>query len=127
MESETHDPVDVEPKKQYDTNFLVEEFMLLANISVARAIYEHFPLCAMLRNHPAPPVSNFEPLLQAAAGAGFHLDTSSSLALASSLELAKSEALPYANTLLRILVRGACVAVGWPWPGGRAAGSLAAG
>jgi exosome complex exonuclease DIS3/RRP44 len=65
IESETNDPVSVSPKKQYDTNFMVEEFMLLANISVARAIFEHFPTCAMLRNHPAPPASNFEPLVQA--------------------------------------------------------------
>jgi hypothetical protein len=39
--------------------------MLLANISVARFIFEHFPTCAMLRNHPAPPASNFEPLVLA--------------------------------------------------------------
>ena len=32
-----------------ETNFLVEEFMLLANISVAKKIYEHFPTFAMLR------------------------------------------------------------------------------
>lgn len=78
--------------------------MLLANISVARYIFQKFPEYALLRKHPAPPASNFEPLVQAAKGAGFHLDTSSSLVLAQSLENAKSDQLPYANTLLRILV-----------------------
>jgi exosome complex exonuclease DIS3/RRP44 len=49
-----------------ETNWLVEEFMLLANISVAEKIYELFPDCACLRKHPAPPISNFDPLVKAA-------------------------------------------------------------
>lgn len=40
--------------------------MLLANISVAEKIYELFPDCACLRKHPAPPISNFDPLVKAA-------------------------------------------------------------
>ena len=40
--------------------------MLLANISVAEKIYELFPECACLRKHPAPPLSNFDPLVKAA-------------------------------------------------------------
>lgn len=52
VESETHDPVDVEVKQALDTHSLVEEFMLLANVTVARHIYEQFPACAMLRRHP---------------------------------------------------------------------------
>lgn len=65
MDSETHDPIDVEVKKLLDTNSMVEEFMLLANISVAEKILEDFPDCAMLRRHPTPPPSNFEPLIKA--------------------------------------------------------------
>lgn len=45
---------------------MVEEFMLLANISVAEKIVAEFPECAMLRRHPEPPQSNFEPLIKAA-------------------------------------------------------------
>lgn len=45
---------------------MVEEFMLLANISVAKKLVEDFPDCALLRRHPAPPPSNFEPLIKAA-------------------------------------------------------------
>lgn len=47
--SESSDPIDVEQKKLLETNSLVEEFMLLANISVARKIQEVFPLTAVLR------------------------------------------------------------------------------
>lgn len=65
MDSETHDPIDVEVKKLYETNSMVEEFMLLANISVAEKILKEFPECAMLRRHPCPPPTNFSSLLTA--------------------------------------------------------------
>lgn len=65
MDSETMEPIDVEVKKLFETNSMVEEFMLQANISVAEKILEDFPDCAMLRRHPQPPPSNFEPLLKA--------------------------------------------------------------
>ena len=55
-ESETSDPVDVKTKQLLDTNSLVEEFMLLANITVASQIYTAFPQTALLRRHPAPPI-----------------------------------------------------------------------
>lgn len=65
VDSETHDPIDVEAKKIRETNSMVEEFMLLANISVATKILQEFPECAMLRRHPEPPQSNFDPLIKA--------------------------------------------------------------
>jgi hypothetical protein len=46
---ESSDPIDVEQKAQFETNSLVEEFMLLANISVAKKIQQTFPLTAVLR------------------------------------------------------------------------------
>ena len=49
-----------------ETNSMVEEFMLLANISVAKKIVEEFPEYAVLRRHPEPPPANFEPLIKAA-------------------------------------------------------------
>lgn len=45
---------------------MVEEFMLLANISVAKKIHEEFSEHALLRKHPAPPPSNYEILVKAA-------------------------------------------------------------
>jgi exosome complex exonuclease DIS3/RRP44 len=47
--SESSDPIDVEQKEMRETNSLVEEFMLLANISVAKKIQETFPQTAVLR------------------------------------------------------------------------------
>ena len=57
---------------------MVEEMMLLANITVAERILAAFPARALLRRHPTPPPRQFEPLLAAAAAAGFSLDVSSS-------------------------------------------------
>jgi exosome complex exonuclease DIS3/RRP44 len=47
--SESSDPIDVEQKELLETNSLVEEFMLLANISVAKKNQETFPQTAVLR------------------------------------------------------------------------------
>lgn len=84
---ETSGPIDVEQKKSLETNSLVEEFMLLANISVAQRIYDQYPQTAVLRRHLAPPPENFEVLKDVLQRRrGMDLDTSSSKALADSLD-----------------------------------------
>ncbi|KAL8712281.1 MAG: hypothetical protein Q9220_003432 [cf. Caloplaca sp. 1 TL-2023] len=103
-ESETSDPVDVKTKELLDTNSLVEEFMLLANISVAGKIYDLFPQTAMLRRHPAPPKTNFEELSnQLKIKRGLELRTDSSKALAQSLDKCVDPKNPFFNTLVRIM------------------------
>ncbi|KAI5629114.1 exosome complex exonuclease RRP44 [Silurus asotus] len=103
MDSETHDPIDLQTKELKDTNSLVEEFMLLANISVAQKIYEEFSECALLRKHPAPPPSNYDILIKAAKSKNLIIRTDSAKALADSLNEATLENFSYFNTLLRIL------------------------
>ena len=66
IDSETHDPIDVQTKQLMETNSMVEEFMLLGNISVAERTLQEFPDCALLRRHPAPPPSNYDPIVKAA-------------------------------------------------------------
>ncbi len=48
-DEETQNPIDVEMYQLRETNSMVEEFMLLANISVAQKIHQHFPSFALLR------------------------------------------------------------------------------
>uniref|UniRef100_A0AAR2LHI6 Exosome complex exonuclease RRP44 n=1 Tax=Pygocentrus nattereri TaxID=42514 RepID=A0AAR2LHI6_PYGNA len=103
MDSETHDPIDLQTKELKDTNSMVEEFMLLANISVAQKIYEEFSECALLRKHPAPPPSNYDILIKAAKSRELEIRIDSAKALADSLNEAVLEDFPYFNTLLRIL------------------------
>lgn len=105
LDQETQNPVDVELKEMKAANSLVEEFMLLANISVARQLYASFPDTAILRRHPAPPPENFESLNRALAQRNpeYCLDVSSSKALAASLDKAADPADPYLNKLVRIM------------------------
>ncbi|XP_030817141.1 exosome complex exonuclease RRP44 [Camarhynchus parvulus] len=103
MDSETHDPIDLQTKELKETNSMVEEFMLLANISVAQKIYDEFPEFALLRKHPAPPPSNYDILVKAAKFKNLEIKTDSAKALAESLDKAESPTFPYLNTLLRIL------------------------
>ncbi|XP_007888927.1 exosome complex exonuclease RRP44 [Callorhinchus milii] len=103
IDSETHDPIDLQTKELRETNSMVEEFMLLANISVAQKIYDEFSDCALLRKHPEPPPSNYGILVKAAASQGLEIHTDSAKALADSLDKAEVPGSPYLNTLLRIL------------------------
>ncbi|XP_042661735.1 exosome complex exonuclease RRP44 [Tyto alba] len=103
MDSETHDPIDLQTKELKETNSMVEEFMLLANVSVAQKIHQEFPEFALLRKHPAPPPSNYDILVKAAKSKNLEVKTDSAKALAESLDRAESPTFPYLNTLLRIL------------------------
>ncbi|KAG5518472.1 hypothetical protein PMAC_002867 [Pneumocystis sp. 'macacae'] len=103
--SETSDKITFESKKFYETNILVEEFMLLANITVARKIYEVYPDFAILRRHVTPPKENFEILqniLKIRRNMTLNIDSSKNLA--DSLDKCIDQNEPYFNTLLRIMV-----------------------
>lgn len=73
-------------KEQKDSNFLVEEFMLLANMTVAKVISRAFPECALLRRHPEPNLQKLKDLETFCIRHGFELDISSSGQLHLSLE-----------------------------------------
>ncbi|ROV91262.1 hypothetical protein VPNG_09710 [Cytospora leucostoma] len=104
MESETSDPIDVKTKQHLETMSLVEEFMLLANTSVAAKIYEAFPQTAILRRHAAPPKTNFDELAnQLKVKKGLELHVDSSRALADSLDACVDPSEPFFNTLVRIM------------------------
>jgi exosome complex exonuclease DIS3/RRP44 len=107
--AESSDPIDVEQKELRETNSLVEEFMLLANISVAQKIQEAFPQTAVLRRHMPPPKTNFEKLqdiLQKRRG--ITLDVSSSGALAASLDkcIVGSPKLIFTHINIKTIVAG---------------------
>ncbi|KAJ5280978.1 Exosome complex exonuclease dis3 [Penicillium angulare] len=102
---EVGDPLaDVKTKASLATNSLVEEFMLLANITVASKVFQSFSQTALLRRHATPPPQNFEDLInQLSKKRNMELDVSSSGALASSLDKCIDPKNPFFNTLVRIL------------------------
>jgi len=106
IEEETDSVAEVALYQVRETNKMVEEFMLLANVAVAEKLLVHFPNCAMLRRHPRPSPEMFEPLLKAAAAVGFEVDPSTSKTLNDSLdriEQASQDKDPYLGTLIRII------------------------
>lgn len=113
LDTETQNPLDVQMYALRDTNALVEEFMLLANITVAKKIVRHFPTFSMLRRHPAPSKRQFDLLVSQAKSVGVNLRVDSSKQLQDSLDAADAASAtnnsnlpknnPYFNKMLRIL------------------------
>uniref|UniRef100_A0A8C9VW58 DIS3-like exonuclease 2 n=1 Tax=Scleropages formosus TaxID=113540 RepID=A0A8C9VW58_SCLFO len=68
-----------------DSNKLVEEFMLLANMAVAHQVYRSFPQQALLRRHPPPQAKLVDDLMEFCDQMGLNLDFSSAGALHRSL------------------------------------------
>lgn len=68
-----------------DSNKLVEEFMLLANMATAHHIYREFPELALLRRHPPPKAKMVEELQELCNQLGIDIDLSSAGALHKSL------------------------------------------
>ncbi|KAK4490107.1 hypothetical protein RD792_000764 [Penstemon davidsonii] len=74
-----------------NSNFLVEEFMLLANRTAAEVITRAYPSCALLRRHPEPNVRKLREFESFCNKHGLKLDISSSSHLHNSLEHIKEE------------------------------------
>lgn len=103
LDSESLNPTDVQAYALLEANALVEEFMLLANVTVAKKILRHYPTLSVLRRHPAPNRAMFDSLMSKARTRGFNLSIEDSKQLADSLDAAVDESDPYINKLLRIL------------------------
>jgi len=103
LDSESLNPTDVQSYQLFEANALVEEFMLLANVTVGKKVLRHYPTLAVLRRHPAPNRAMFDGLISKAKCKGFAINIEDSKRLADSLDEAVVEDDPYFNKLLRIL------------------------
>ena len=103
LDTTTANAVDVQVKEMKEANSLVEEFMLLANISVAEKLLLAFPDTALLRRHPTPPIEAFNGLNKALAPYNLALDPSDSKSLADSLDQAVIPGDDFFNRLVRIM------------------------
>ena len=68
-----------------EANWLIEEFMLLANMATARHIYEAFPDLALLRRHPKPHPKQLDDFLELCSSFSIPFDGNSSKAVQESL------------------------------------------
>jgi exoribonuclease R len=78
-------PVETWTYEIKQSNNLVEEFMLLANQSVAAKLYKSFPALAVLRRHQSPDAKLMESTAAGLRDQGFTIDSTSSRSLHDSL------------------------------------------
>lgn len=105
-ESETHErdsSLEIQHKRLVDTNSMVEEFMLLANIAVANKLLSIFPEQALLRRHPKPSKANFDELVESAKVKGFQIIPDDGKSLSHSLDNAQLPKNEFFNLMLRMI------------------------
>ncbi|KAG8228232.1 hypothetical protein J437_LFUL004357 [Ladona fulva] len=86
LDGETCMPQEVFLYENKESNNLIEELMLLANILTAQRLASMFPKHAFLRRHCRPKMNMLNNLAQILMRYGIHLDTSAAGALNASLE-----------------------------------------
>lgn len=84
-------PIEAISKQRMEIHQVIEEFMIFANVSVAKFIFSQLPTQALLRMHAIPKDENFENLLKAAQSKGFEISTASNWDLSLSLAKMASE------------------------------------
>ncbi|KEP54322.1 putative cell wall biogenesis protein phosphatase SSD1 [Rhizoctonia solani 123E] len=93
-------PVDCSDEAQTEANYLVAEFMILANTAVAQQIAVHLPEQALLRRHEEPIERRLLGFKERAARLGHDIDVSSAGALQKSFNSIQD---PIARRILEIL------------------------
>ncbi|KAJ3821984.1 SSD1 protein [Lentinula raphanica] len=93
-------PIDCWQRERNDAQELIEEFMLLTNLSVAQHVAVHLPEQALLRRHDNPLERRLNTFLERAERLGYQMDTSSSGAMMRSFDSIRD---PTARRLLELL------------------------
>ncbi|KAI7862360.1 hypothetical protein BDF14DRAFT_1736410 [Spinellus fusiger] len=83
-----------------ESNRMIEEFMLCANMSVARKLYECYPDQSVLRRHAPPIERRLEEFIRFADALGYDIDGSSAGALQCSFDMIDDEDI---SSVLKIL------------------------
>lgn len=78
-------------------NYLIEEYMLLANMSVGKRIYQHNKKHAFLRRHPPSPITQLKEVKEFCDAKGCPLDITSSGSIQKSLNAIKD------STMLKVV------------------------
>ena len=86
LDSKTGMPNGCSVYRYKDSNRMIEEFMLLANMAVGRKIYKHHPNRAVLRNHAPPQEIMMEEVADTCQKFGIPFDISNSTSISNSLK-----------------------------------------
>lgn len=85
LDPNTGYPIGFTLESRQESNSLIEEFMLLANMSVAKRIYKHSDQTAFLRRHPPSPLHLLQNVKEFCDAKGCTIDISSSQTIQRSL------------------------------------------
>nr|CAG4643864.1 EOG090X047D [Lepidurus arcticus] len=85
LDEDTRLPESVAPYVRKESHKLIEEFMLLANMRVAKRICEAFPDLAVLRHHPPPQLHILQEAVDTLGALDVLIDHTDSLALQTSM------------------------------------------
>ncbi|XP_060062456.1 DIS3-like exonuclease 2 [Ylistrum balloti] len=103
LDDDTYLPNGFHVNELRDSNRLVEEFMLLANMAVAHKINKCLPETAMLRHHPEPDQSSAFELEKLSQRLGTPLDFTTAGSLKKSLDALRTEE-PHGGGKLQVLI-----------------------
>ena len=103
LDADRENPTDVSEYQHVSTHYMIEEFMLLANIAVSEKIVQHYPSFAILRRHPSPKQKEIAEFTDLLAKHGYEMSLDSSKNFADSLNLAIKQGDPFFNKLVRIM------------------------
>uniref|UniRef100_A0A182J9S3 RNB domain-containing protein n=1 Tax=Anopheles atroparvus TaxID=41427 RepID=A0A182J9S3_ANOAO len=92
LDPATGRPIEYGVYKLRASNEMIEDFMLLANTSVAKAIHAAFPSISLLRNHKPPAENMMKNLVRTLASHGHTFSFASSKAIRESMETIVAEA-----------------------------------
>ncbi|CAG8783317.1 10638_t:CDS:2, partial [Acaulospora morrowiae] len=99
---EDNNPIECKVYEHKDANRLIEEFMLLANMSVAQKISSAFPEQALLRRHAAPIERRLADFVEHAIRLGYDINSNSAGALQKSLDAVEDNSVKEVLRLLAI-------------------------
>ncbi|RHZ68375.1 hypothetical protein Glove_295g26 [Diversispora epigaea] len=88
---EQNNPTECNLYDRKDSNYLIEEFMLLANMSVAQKISSAFPEQALLRRHALPLERRLNDFIEHASKLGYEINATSAGTLQKSLDAVEDE------------------------------------
>ena len=103
LDQTTGQPLGFKTGHQTEANYLVEEFMLLANQSVASKILEAFPDHAFLRRHPAPDSKQIREMKNFCSNYGIDFDSSSARSIQQFMLQTKEDS-PLIHQVLSLLL-----------------------
>lgn len=103
LDVDRENPTDASEYVHVNTHYMIEEFMLLANIAVAEKIVSHYPSFSILRRHPQPKQKEVADFVDQLGKEGFDISMESSKTFAESLDRAVKPGNPFFNKLIRIM------------------------